>query len=200
MKKQSIETTRREPGQEQALIKMEPKEERQPISWNEGVEYIAKRLTAKTLSRDEQSHLELAFRDNPKLWRIAGDMTLHTEKNLIERMSNQAVVVAAINRGVQEMRDKLGQSDAPMLEWLLIDQVILCWLNLNQVQRVYDQQMSLSLSITLAMYWEKRLTMAQTRYQKAIETLAKIRRLSSARPLQVNIGGQQINVAGAKGE
>jgi hypothetical protein len=49
------------------------------------------------------------------------------------------------------------------------------------------------------MYWEKWLTMAQARYTKAIEMLAKVRKLSRATPLQVNIGGQQINVAGTGG-
>jgi hypothetical protein len=48
---------------------------------------------------------------------------------------------------------------------------------------------------SLGSYWEKLLSTAQGRYLKAIETLAKVRRLSKVTPLQVNIGGQQINVA-----
>ncbi len=37
---------------------------------------------------------------------------------------------------------------------------------------------------------------AQTRYLRAVETLARVRRLSRDTPLQVNIGAQQVNVAG----
>jgi hypothetical protein len=191
------------PGQEQTLTTVEPqqtKETRQPISWAEGVEYITKRLDKKTLSPSELVHLEMAFHDNPMLWRIVGDITLHTEDNLIGKISDQAVVGVAVRRGVQELRESLGQRDAPGLEKLLIDRVILCWLNLNQIQRAYDRQLVQSITLTLGMYWEKRLTMAQTRYTKAIEMLARVRRLSRAVPLQVNIGGQQINVAGAAGE
>jgi hypothetical protein len=46
-------------------------------------------------------------------------------------------------------------------------------------------------------YWERRLTAAQGRYLRACESLARVRRLSRpGAPLQVNIGGQQVNMAG----
>lgn len=174
---------------------VEPKQERTPISWDEGVAFIRKHLQATKLNIADQAQLELAFRDNPTLWRIVGDMILQTENNLIENMSNQVVVHAAMKRGVKELREKLGHKDAPAMEQMLIDQVVISWLNVNWIQRSYDRNMSQAITLTAGMYWEKRLTMAQARYTKALETLAKVRRLSKVTPLQVNIGGQQINVA-----
>lgn len=176
---------------------VEQRQETQPISWEAGTAFISKRIAAKSLNKSEQSELERAFRDNPKLWRIVGDLNLQTENNLIEKLTDQAVVKAALRQGAHELRENLGQHEAPALERLLIDQVILCWLNLNQIQRAYDHKMEQALTLTVGVYWEKRLTMAQTRYTKAIEMLAKVRRLSRVVPLQVNIGGQQINVARA---
>jgi len=49
-------------------------------------------------------------------------------------------------------------------------------------------------------YRDKLLTTTQTRYLKAVETLAKVRRMAKNTPsLQINIaqdGGKQINVQG----
>ncbi len=60
--------------------------------------------------------------------------------------------------------------------------------------------MKQSITLGLGLYWEKRLMMAQRRFTKACESLARVRRLSRRIPVQVNIavqGGQQINVAAA---
>jgi hypothetical protein len=51
-------------------------------------------------------------------------------------------------------------------------------------------------ALTVGTYWDRRLNSAQQRHLRAIESLARVRRLSNATPLQVNIGGQQVNVAG----
>ncbi|HEV8136372.1 MAG TPA: hypothetical protein VGP85_16955 [Pyrinomonadaceae bacterium] len=58
--------------------------------------------------------------------------------------------------------------------------------------------MAQSITLTLGMYWEKRLSAAQRRFTRACETLARVRKLSRNTPaLQFNIatsGGQQVNL------
>ena len=178
------------------MTALETKQERPKISWDEGRALIEKHLPSKKLGLAEQAKLELAFRDNPDLWRSVGDMARQSEGRLIDGMTDQPAARVAILHGVTRMRDALGEEEATPIECLLIDQVILCWLNLNWVQHTYAGIMAKSITLTIGVYWEKRLSTAQARYMKAIETLAKVRRLSKATPLQVNIGGQQINVAG----
>ncbi len=48
-------------------------------------------------------------------------------------------------------------------------------------------------------YWDRRVNGAQARYLRAVEALARVQRLAHPMPLQVNIGGQQVNVAGGSG-
>ena len=59
--------------------------------------------------------------------------------------------------------------------------------------------MSQLITLTLGMYWEKRLSAAQKHFTRACETLARVRKLSRNTPaLQLNLatsGGQQVNVA-----
>jgi hypothetical protein len=100
---------------------------------------------------------------------------------------------------MQSIRADLGYATSPPLEQLLIQQVSLCWLNLNLVEFRHVNIMKQSITLTLGAYWDKRLSMAQQRFTRACESLARVRRLSRRIPIQVNIaaqGGQQINVAG----
>jgi hypothetical protein len=100
---------------------------------------------------------------------------------------------------LKSIRADLGLATSPPLEQLLIQQVALCWLNLNLVEYRHVNIMKQSISLTLGTYWDKRLSMAQKRFIRACESLARVRRLARRVPLQVNIaapGGQQINVAG----
>jgi len=66
------------------------------------------------------------------------------------------------------MRSALGQGGASPLEQLLIQQVTLCWLNLNLVEYKHSNIMKQSITLTLGMYWEKRLTAAQRRAETTI--------------------------------
>jgi hypothetical protein len=123
------------------MVAVEPKQEREKVSWDEGLALIKKHLPAKKLALKERARIELALRDNPELWRAIGDMALQSETVMIEKMVSQPTAEVAIRHGMQKMRGTLGQEDAPLLEQLLIDQVVLCWLNLNLVQRGYAYDM-----------------------------------------------------------
>jgi hypothetical protein len=79
---------------------------------------------------------------------------------------------------------------------MLIEQIALCWLRLSIVEvRHADHTTSGSIGISQADYWDRALSAAQRRYLRAIESLARVRRLLHPNAVQVNIGAQQVNVA-----
>jgi hypothetical protein len=100
---------------------------------------------------------------------------------------------------LSSLRKELGYIGAPLLEQLLIQHAALCWLKLSLVELQYSHVMKQSITLTLGIYWERRLTAAQKRFTRACESLARIRKLSRNTPaLQLNIatsGGQQVNVS-----
>ena len=63
----------------------------------------------------------------------------------------------------------------------------------------YTSVMRQSITLMLGAYWEKRLTAAQKRFNRACESLERVRKLSAHLPrVQINVaaeGGQQVNVA-----
>lgn len=103
-----------------------------------------------------------------------------------------------LERAMESMKNELGYIHAPLLEQLLIEQVVLTWFDLDIVQMKYARATSESHTLTLGAYWDRRVNSAQQRYLRAVETLARVRRIAQVTPLQVNIAGQQINVAGGQ--
>ncbi len=133
----------------------------------------------------------------PVLWSSARRMYGTAEAALINNLTDDEVVQEFMAFGLKGMRRDLGYADAPMLEQLLIEQVVIAWLDLDSIQRRYASGALGSHTQSAGVYWDKRVTSAQARYLRAIDALARVRRLALPQPLQVNIGGQQVNVAGA---
>ncbi len=134
--------------------------------------------------------------DNPGAWRRVGDMAQLAQDKMIDVLAAPAIIKEGLQAGMAALRTDLGHETAPMLERLLIEQVIVCWLQMYTTQYSFSGSMVGSVTLNQGDYWERRLTSAQARYLRAMETLARVRRLARVTPLQVNIGVQQVNVAG----
>jgi hypothetical protein len=134
-----------------------------------------------------------------ELWRDVMSAGHLAELMVIKNAGATAGLKECWKHRLQGLKKDLGYDGAPMLEQLLIQQAALCWLKLNLVELSYSGTMKQSITLTLGIYWEKRLSAAQRRFMRACETLARVRRLSRNTPaLQFNIatsGGQQVNVA-----
>lgn len=109
----------------------------------------------------------------------------------------QALMLAETDR----LKQQFGYDAAPPLERIMIDNILTLLLRLRHAEVMYNQAVANQTgSVREATYRDKLLNSAQMRYLKAIEMLAKIRRLSRDVPsLQINIaqeGGQQVNVQG----
>lgn len=163
---------------------------------------LAKTNKENPKSKDVQELSNLLHKHREmRLWSRIMGMGALAEHNALENiLGNQGHgSVECWKLRLEAMRSDLGYADSPLLEQLLIQHITLCWLNLNSVEFKHSNVMKQSITLTLGAYWDKRLTEAQRRFNRACESLARVRRLSRRIPLQVNIaaaGGKQINVAG----
>jgi len=134
-----------------------------------------------------------------ELWRDVASAGYLAELKVIENAPATSAVKECWKHRLQVLKKDLGSDGAPMLEQLLIQQAALCWLRLTLAELAYSNVVKGSITLTLGLYTEKRLTMAQRRFTRACETLARVRKLSRNTPaLQFNIaalGGQQVNVS-----
>jgi hypothetical protein len=134
-----------------------------------------------------------------ELWRDVKSAGYLAEIMVIQNAHATSAVKECWKQRLQVLKKDLGSDGAPMLEQLLIQHAGLCWLRLALAELAYSSVIKGSITLTLGLYMEKRLTMAQRRFTRACETLTRIRKLSRNTPaLQFNIaakGSQQVNVS-----
>lgn len=87
------------------------------------------------------------------------------------------------------------------MEKLLIEQIVICHLSMQIAELTYSTVVHDRAGCTTskAEHQDRMLTSTQGRYLRAIESLARVRRLLNAPGPQINVnmpGGQQVNVAG----
>ncbi len=103
---------------------------------------------------------------------------------------------------MKALQNGMSYHASPVLEQLLIDNVINRWLRYQWVEYCLASSIGQQASYDQVNHWERRLSATQRRYLRACETLARVRKISGS-TYQINIakdGGQQINVAGDLGQ
>lgn len=144
------------------------------------------------------SRLRRALRKAPVVAEIVGDLSKDAREEIITGLKTSTFTKESVGAYVDHIANELGYESAPMLERLLIDQVVICWLRLYQIDMAYSQIRSGGwLTIDQGVYYERRLSAAQRRFLRACTTLARIRKMAGRTPelMQLNIGAQQVNVA-----
>ena len=144
-------------------------------------------------TKDDRAELDRILRQVPAVWNVAGDVMNHTALGMINQLEGTYALKASLRTGWEHMqRDLARPSDGP-LEGLLIQQIALAWLKLAYTEHTHKHYlMSGNQLITQCDFWERRLSAAQRRFLRAIETLARVRRLQLP-AVQVNIAERQLN-------
>lgn len=120
------------------------------------------------------------MREDSSIWKIYGDWAKQSESVILNQyFESSSFLLETVKKKLANMRDELGWEDATETEKLLIRQVCLTWLRLYFVERQHHQATFPSHSLTSGIYWDKRLSMAQKRHLKAIESLAKARKMAA---------------------
>lgn len=151
--------------------------------------------------RDKRAAVRKVLAEYPCIWDGLRHMLSSGQRAIIEALCGGAVDSATgqlLEKSMLALRDGLGYEHAPPLEKLMIEQIVFAWADLEYVQMHYAKSAFGSHTLTSGAYWDRRVAGAQARYLRAMEVLARVRRLAMPQPLQVNIGGQQVNVAGGR--
>ena len=154
---------------------------------------MLERCNTENPSPEDIETLREELQARPKLWRLYGDLAEVMTREMIEGIQASRAIKESVEAGRKAMRGQLNYDKSPLLEQMLIDHVILCWLRLQMAEHAYTGWAGGSLA--QGDFRERRLSAVQRRYLRAVETLARIRRIALP-ALQINVGDKQVNVAG----
>ncbi|MDQ3804332.1 MAG: hypothetical protein M3416_10930 [Acidobacteriota bacterium] len=161
------------------------------------------RLLCEAMAKDFPSAEARAYVDaklaaEADWWRRDGDQTEDAFRLAFGGgYPNGYLRKASVKHGAELLKQDLGYAEASAAERVLIEHAVLCHVRLGMVERLYSERTSGSYRIDFAEHYERRLTEAQKRFNRACEALAKVRKLAKPK-VQINVaaaGGQQVNVA-----
>lgn len=133
--------------------------------------------------------------DSPGLWRAIGDLANISQQIVLQDRYFSLDIRLAVEIGIEDVKKDYGYEEARGLERMLIDQIVVNWLQLQRTQTRYEYSLRKDDASSESDHWEQRLNAANARYLRACETLARVRKLSQWSAVQVNIGRHQVNVA-----
>jgi len=159
-----------------------------------------KLVEQKNPCAEDVARLHQQIVSTPNTWPLAAMMPA-IKRRLIEKMAGHGAMRALMLAEVDILAKQLGCDTAPPLERLLIEHLLIARLRLIYAETCYNQNVvGNSIPLNQAEYWDNILSSTQARFLRAIETLARVRRLARNTPaLQINIardGGKQVNVQG----
>lgn len=136
--------------------------------------------------------------DKAGLWEFVGNLTRRVEESWLEAMTGQNKLIReGYERRVATMRSELLEAGDSPLERLLVDRVVMTWLQACQADAAYSHALNGDgHSLQQGTYHQARQDRANARHLKAIKALANVRRLLVP-AVQVNIGRHQIINQGA---
>ncbi len=135
------------------------------------------------------------LRRNPLAAAKAGDLSRHIGAKIITRLAGgdaESVTAECFRQRCADLRRELGYDDAPAVERLLIDRIIVTWLHLHDVESSRQVE---GLTLGQSAFYDKAVGMAQSDHVRALLALAKVRKLALP-AVQVNVTtGNQLNLA-----
>jgi hypothetical protein len=141
--------------------------------------------------QEDVEKLRHFLKEHPELSEAIGNAVRVTGRGLIARRKLTDAVRLSVEAYCELQRERLGYTTATQMERMLIDHIIVCWLWLQEVESWAT--VTLDRTMAQANYWERIYNEAQRRYLRAIESLARVRKVMERSPsLQVNIANQQI--------
>lgn len=138
------------------------------------------RLLAEACAKSDPSAEARAYVDadldaDPEAWRRHGDLAREAMDLAFRDFWLGYYTKESVRRGAELLKEELGHADAPASERILIEHAVLCHVRLGMVEHLYSRQTSGSYSIAQGEHWERRLTLAQRRFTRAVTTLERVR-------------------------
>jgi hypothetical protein len=138
--------------------------------------------------------IRLILDKSPVLWEEASRLASQVERRWLQVLSGTDLLTQEVLvRQVAEMKSQLAGLSPSPLEQLLVDQIIVCWLQVQQAELRSADRLSKN-GYVLSNAEENRLDKVNRRFLTAVKSLAQVRKLLTPK-VQLNIANQQVNIS-----
>lgn len=125
----------------------------------------------------------------PALWQQCGDLAKHAELVWLRLVAGKNLVLQeSMPRKLAEMKSELGGAEPTALERLLVERIVICWLQVHHADvEAASGQCGPAAHPATREQLRKRLESAHKRYLHAIKQLALVRKLLQRAPSPLEV-------------
>jgi hypothetical protein len=146
---------------------------------------------AQVAGKSRPSAIGKLMDETPELVGTVTDLACDVERIIVREMAGgNRMVEEAMPRKLEAMRNDLAGENPSALENLLVERIVVCWLQVQHFEVLYARSMK-SLPGAQSEHHQKRIDRAHRRYLSSIRSLAQIRKMGPA--VQINIAEKQVN-------
>lgn len=164
-------------GKLKRRTRRKPKPEQDSEELEELADMLCVGLGGEVPSAEQIRRVQSWLAANPSQIEIAGDLANEAIKHVIECETTWLLEREGIKLRQAELRVNLGYEASNHIERMLIDQAVLCWTRLYFLEKNLATATKGSHNRESGFYWDRRVTSAQHRYNQALISLAKVRKL-----------------------
>jgi hypothetical protein len=152
-------------------------------------------LAAKGDDRASHALIE-ACQTVPRIWEMLSTLSSLAVRSWVDLLASERpgteIARRAIEKEIERKRNEVVGENPALLERRLAEWVALCWLAAHYADAEDTRKLKAGMSFQEGEYYSRRCEQTNRQLLKAIESLARVRRLLT--PMQINIGQNQINV------
>jgi hypothetical protein len=142
---------------------------------------LVERTNKANPKEKDMRELKQYFDNDPSIALQVGNVNKTIFDSILETMAGESEFGReTIRRYIKNMKSELGYHNSTFVEKMLIDEVVMHWLRLQSMDHDHKIVTYGQHRFAEGLYHDKRLHLAQARYLKAIETLAKVRKMIAA--------------------
>ena len=167
--------------------------QRNKLKENEVIKILQK-ANLEAPSKEDRKLLLQALEENPHVWKALGDLNSMALQKLMDACTTTVLSYESLVKFSKQIRNKHEYSSSSHLEKMLIDQIVLTYMDFHWAQQAHTSHLSKGTSIQNAKFLETRVNGAHRRYLRSIETLARIRKMGVPALTQINITNGQTTI------
>lgn len=160
-----------------AAGKVESIEERRQADMIREAELIAEACAKHNPSEAAKAYVRSDFDAHPERERRSADLTAEAMALSVKEVSLGFYTREAVERRAARAKEALGYETASVAEKMLIDHVVACDIRLSVAAMAHSHATAGRYRIDVADHFERRLSMTQRRFERAMIALAKTRAL-----------------------
>lgn len=138
---------------------------------------ILDRIDPNEPNEEDLDAFKLFIMENPEVVVALTEFSSSIRYEIIRNSFSNPILTILLEAETTQIRKELGYDSAPMIERLLIDNLLNCMIRCQSLEYFNADASPMKIDRPTLEFWDKRMDVANRRYLRAFETYSKVKKI-----------------------